>query len=136
MHGGHDTTTPTLEPSLDGKAPRRATGGRPDDQPGSPDDRAGRPAGPVKKAVRITAGVLVLLAGIAMLVLPGQGILTIAAGLAILAVDIPAADRLLRFVRRKTPGLSEEGSLPKSAIIMLVVMGVVIGAISVWWQLQ
>jgi len=45
-------------------------------------------------------GVLFVLAGIAMLVLPGQGLLTILIGL--LLVDFPGKRRLeLRFVRRR-----------------------------------
>lgn len=130
MSSDHDTTTPTLE------APPGNPGSTPATASSTPSGQDRSRSGFAKKVVRIAAGTLVLLAGIAMLVLPGQGILTIAAGLAILAVDVPIAARLLRFVRRKTPGLSEEGSLPKSAIIMLVVMGVVFGAIGVWWQLQ
>ena len=41
------------------------------------------------------AGVAVLLAGIAMLVLPGPGMLVTAAGLAILALEFAWAERLL-----------------------------------------
>ncbi len=43
--------------------------------------------------LRLTVGVLVVLAGIAMLVLPGPGLVAILVGLKILAHDIPVAAR-------------------------------------------
>jgi hypothetical protein len=54
------------------------------------------------KRVAVTiAGFLVLLAGAAMLVLPGPGILVIIAGLAILATEYVWAQRLLRLAKEK-----------------------------------
>jgi hypothetical protein len=54
------------------------------------------------KRVAVTiAGFLVLLAGLAMLVLPGPGILVIIAGLAILATEYVWAQRLLRIAKEK-----------------------------------
>jgi uncharacterized protein (TIGR02611 family) len=54
------------------------------------------------KRVGITiAGFLVLLAGAAMLVLPGPGIVVIIAGLAILATEYVWAQRLLRIAKEK-----------------------------------
>lgn len=50
---------------------------------------------------RIAAGSGLIVAGTFMLFLPGPGILTIAAGLALLAKDIPLADRLATRVRQK-----------------------------------
>lgn len=50
------------------------------------------------RACRITAGSLVLLAGIVMLVTPGPGIVAIIAGLAILAKDIRKAEHALEKV--------------------------------------
>jgi uncharacterized protein (TIGR02611 family) len=47
------------------------------------------------------AGFLVILAGAAMLVLPGPGILVIIAGLAILATEYVWAQRLLRIAKEK-----------------------------------
>ena len=47
------------------------------------------------RIARITGGVLLVLAGILMLALPGPGILTIAAGVVVLAKDIAAAERLV-----------------------------------------
>jgi uncharacterized protein (TIGR02611 family) len=45
-------------------------------------------------------GAIVVLAGLAMCVLPGPGLLTVAAGLAILATEFEWARRLLNRVRR------------------------------------
>jgi hypothetical protein len=54
------------------------------------------------KRIAVTiAGFLVVLAGAAMLVLPGPGILVIIAGLAILATEYVWAQRLLRIAKEK-----------------------------------
>jgi hypothetical protein len=54
------------------------------------------------KRVGVTiAGFLVLIAGAAMLVLPGPGILVIVAGLAILATEYVWAQRLLKVAKEK-----------------------------------
>jgi hypothetical protein len=54
------------------------------------------------KRVGVTiAGLVVLLAGAAMLVLPGPGILVIIAGLAILATEYVWAQRLLRIAKER-----------------------------------
>ena len=49
----------------------------------------------VVRIARTAAGGVLLIAGVAMLVLPGPGLLTIAAGLAILATEFAWARRLL-----------------------------------------
>ena len=49
--------------------------------------------------VRNVVGAIVVLAGLIMLITPGQGILTIIAGLAIM--DFPGRKRLLAAIRRK-----------------------------------
>lgn len=49
----------------------------------------------VKRVARIVAGFLLILAGIAMLVLPGPGWVTIGLGLALLSKDFPWAHNLL-----------------------------------------
>ena len=47
---------------------------------------------------RLTLGTVIVLAGVAMLVLPGPGLLAIFVGLQVLAVDIPWAARAERAV--------------------------------------
>lgn len=49
----------------------------------------------------IVVGFIVLIAGLAMLVLPGQGILTVIAGLAILSRELPWAERMLEYAKKK-----------------------------------
>lgn len=54
-----------------------------------------------KRVIRIVTGFAVLLAGVVMLVAPGPGWLTIAGGLAILAIDFLWARRLLDRIKAK-----------------------------------
>lgn len=62
----------------------------------------GRFIGRNSKRVGITiAGVVLLVLGAAMLVLPGPGLLVIIAGLAVLATEYVWAQRLLRIAREK-----------------------------------
>jgi Putative transmembrane protein (PGPGW) len=62
----------------------------------------GRFIGRNSKRVAITiAGVLLLILGAALLVLPGPGLLVIIAGLAVLATEYVWAQRLLRIAREK-----------------------------------
>ena len=49
----------------------------------------------------IIVGFVVLLAGLAMLVLPGQGIITVIIGLTILARELPWAERMLEYAKKK-----------------------------------
>ncbi len=49
----------------------------------------------------IVVGFIVLIAGLAMLVLPGQGIITVIIGLTILARELPWAARMLEYAKRK-----------------------------------
>jgi len=84
-------------------------------------------------AIRIASvvgGSIVLILGLAMMVLPGPGLIVIAIGLGILATEVPFARRLLDRVRARLPQ-DEDGSLPRSTIIMMVVVGVGAIALSV-----
>jgi uncharacterized protein (TIGR02611 family) len=78
----------------------------------------------------VVAGVVVLILGIGMLVLPGPGLIVIALGLGLLATEVPFARRLLDKVRARLPQ-DEDGSLPRSTIIMMVVVGVGAVALSI-----
>jgi uncharacterized protein (TIGR02611 family) len=53
------------------------------------------------RLARIGAGLVLVLLGLFLLVLPGPGILTIAAGLSVLAVDFAWAANLLGWMKRK-----------------------------------
>ncbi|MFV1990026.1 MAG: PGPGW domain-containing protein [Acidimicrobiales bacterium] len=85
------------------------------------------------RIARITAGSLILFMGLLMMVLPGPGLLAIAAGLGILSIDVVWADRLLRYFRRKVPGVPEDGRIPRSAIVVGVVLLLGGVAASAWW---
>ena len=82
---------------------------------------------------RMGLGFLLLVAGVAMAFLPGPGAVTIAAGLAILAKDFVWADRLLRYLRKKVPGIEEEGPIPRSTIIISIMLMVAAGLAAYWW---
>ena len=75
-------------------------------------------AGGIKRILRIGLGVILVLAGIAMLVLPGQGILTIIIGLNLIKPD----NRLVGWLRAKTPGIPDEGPIPRNLVIAGVAM--------------
>lgn len=54
-----------------------------------------------RRVVIAIVGVVVVLLGVAMLVLPGPGLLTIIGGLAILALEFPFAQRWLDTIKRE-----------------------------------
>lgn len=81
---------------------------------------------------RVLLGVVVLIAGLAMLPLPGPGMLTIAAGLALLASDVPFARNLLVRVRRRLPA-DEDGRVSRPIVIGGVAVSVVTIVFSLWW---
>lgn len=67
-----------------------------------PDEPSAR-ASLVVRISRISVGALVTLVGLVLLVLPGPGLVIVAGGLSILAIDVPFARRLLSSVRRRLP---------------------------------
>lgn len=80
----------------------------------------------VKRILRVALGVVLVIAGIAMLVLPGQGLLTIIVGLNLIKPDNP----LVKWIRARTPGIPDEGPIPIKAIVFGIVLFVVFGVIS------
>lgn len=89
----------------------------------------------VIRIARMSLGATVTILGVVLLPLPGPGWLIIAAGLAILAQDAAWADRLLRYVRRRVPGVPEDGKIPRSTIATLVTVSAAITAFALWWSL-
>ncbi len=85
------------------------------------------------RLARIGVGFTVMLAGIAMMVLPGPGAMVTAAGLVILSRDVAWAERALRYLRKKTPGLEEDGPIPKSTIAVSLMLMVAAGLAAWWW---
>ena len=86
----------------------------------------------VVRVIRIAAGVVVLILGLVLLAAPGPGLLVIALGLGLLAQDVPFARNLLDKVRDRLPQ-DEDGKLPKSTIVMMVVVSVAAAAGSLWF---
>jgi len=81
---------------------------------------------------RMALGFTIFIIGIIMLPAPGPGGLVVAAGLAILARDVAWADRLLRYLRKRMPGMAEEGPIPKSTIIVSIMIAAAI-FLTFWW---
>jgi len=86
------------------------------------------------RLARMTAGSLLLVAGVFMLVLPGPGWLAIAGGLAILARDVAWAERALERVRRRLPS-DADGSVSKPVIVASVTFAILSVSASIWWYL-
>jgi uncharacterized protein (TIGR02611 family) len=84
------------------------------------------------RLARIGVGYLVLLAGIAMLALPGPGWITIAVGLGILSRDVAWAGRALERVRQRIPE-TDEGDVHPGVIVLSVLTLCAGIAGSVWW---
>lgn len=82
---------------------------------------------------RMGFGFLVVIVGIIALPLPGPGWLIIAGGLTILSRDVAWADRLLRYIRKKVPGIPEDGKIPRSSLITMAVVTLAAVAVSLWW---
>lgn len=82
---------------------------------------------------RMTLGFLVVIIGIIALPLPGPGWLIIAAGLSILAKDVAWAERLLRYIRKRVPGIPEDGKIPPSSLATMAVISLAFISASVWW---
>lgn len=85
------------------------------------------------RVARMTLGAVIVILGVAMLVLPGPGVLAIAGGLFILAKDVAWADRLLQHLRKKVPGIPDDGKIPRSQIVTMVFMTLGAIAVSIWW---
>ncbi len=83
----------------------------------------------LKRILRVGLGVILVIAGIAMLVLPGQGILTVIIGLNLIKPD----NAIVRWIRARTPGIPAEGPIPVKAIIAGLALFVAFGVVSLFW---
>ncbi|WP_419838400.1 PGPGW domain-containing protein [Candidatus Poriferisodalis sp.] len=86
----------------------------------------------VVRLSRMTLGLCVVVLGIIMMPLPGPGMLVVAVGLAILARDVAWADRLLHKVRERLPS-DDDGKLPRSTIVTMVLLAAAGIAASIWF---
>ena len=90
---------------------------------------AGTVRGLLKKVVVSVTGPVVILAGIAMLVLPGPGLVVMSVGLALLALEYPWARRTLALMghtlaRAKEATLPKEGSRGRRALGATVLIAI------------
>ncbi|MGI9595963.1 MAG: hypothetical protein ACR2QK_07370 [Acidimicrobiales bacterium] len=67
-----------------------------------------------KRIVQVVFGVLLIGAGIVMLVIPGPGLVAIMVGLNLIKPD----NAIVRWMRRKIPGIPEEGTVPRSYLLL------------------
>lgn len=84
------------------------------------------------RLARMALGWTLLIAGIAMLALPGPGWITIGLGLAVLARDYAWAQRTLDRIRHRLPQ-DDDGGVHPAMIVFSVVMFVAATAGAVWW---
>lgn len=82
------------------------------------------------------AGGLLLLTGIALLVLPGPGLLLVLAGMLVLANDFPTAQRYVAPVERRAMQAAEESVSSPLRIAFSVGTGLVLIAAGVIWWLR
>lgn len=80
----------------------------------------------VRRVLRMALGVVLVIAGIAMLVLPGQGVLTIIIGLNLIKPDNP----LVRALRERTPGIPDDGPIPARIVWAGLVLFIIMTALS------
>jgi uncharacterized protein (TIGR02611 family) len=83
------------------------------------------------RVARIVAGFVVMALGVAALPLPGPGWLIIIFGLNLL--PFAWAERTIRLIRRKVPGVPEEGNVPVHTWVTMGVLTVAATTISVVW---
>ena len=87
----------------------------------------------VKRRAIEVAGWLLLIAGVAALVLPGPGLLCLAAGLALLALRYEWAKRLLLPVKAKALLLASQGAQTWPRIVSSILGGLVLVAVGIVW---
>ena len=87
----------------------------------------------VKRRAIEVAGWLLLITGVAALVLPGPGLLCLAAGLALLAMHYEWAKRLLLPVKAKAFQLASQGAQTWPRIVSSILGGLILVAVGIVW---
>ncbi|GAA4881338.1 PGPGW domain-containing protein [Saccharopolyspora cebuensis] len=88
---------------------------------------------PLRRVVLTVVGSVLLLAGVALLVLPGPGLLLVLAGLITLAETFPTLERYIEPVRRRALKAAEDSVATPPRIAGSVLAGLaLIGAGIVW----
>lgn len=86
------------------------------------------------RLLRLVAGWLLVLLGLAGLVLPGPGWLIVILGLSLL--PYAWAERTIRIIRRRIPGIPEDGRIPTSSWVAMGALVAVSLSVSVWWGMR
>jgi uncharacterized protein (TIGR02611 family) len=89
----------------------------------------------VWRVIATTIGAVILLAGMAMLVLPGPGWVLIFLGLAVLATEYAWAHRLLRFTKEKAQGAASAAVSGENRrrTVAIAVIALLVAAAAVSW---
>jgi hypothetical protein len=87
----------------------------------------------LEKVVRTVVGSVLLLAGLALLVLPGPGLLLVLAGLVVLAGAFPSLERHLEPVRRRAVAAARESVSSPWRIAASATVGAALIAGGVVW---
>lgn len=90
---------------------------------------------PAARLLYLLAGGVLLLAGVALLVLPGPGLLLVLGGLLVLSHGFPALRRFIEPVRRRAMDAAEESVGSPLRITFSALAGVVLIGAGVLWGL-
>lgn len=89
-----------------------------------------------KRILITVAGAVLLLIGVAMLVLPGPGLLLVLAGLLVLASEFPALERYVDPVRDRAMKAAEDSVSSPLRIAGSVIVGLGLEAAGIIWGLR
>lgn len=90
---------------------------------------------PFKRAAALVGGGLLLLAGVALLVLPGPGLLLVLGGLLVLGHEFPTAQRYVAPVRKRAMDAAEQSVSSPLRMSGSVLAGLALIAAGVVWGL-
>lgn len=88
---------------------------------------------PVKQAIAAVVGGVLVLVGVALLVLPGPGLLLVLAGLVVLASQFPALERFVDPVRTRAMKAAEDSVASPLRIAGSVLAGLALFAAGIVW---
>ena len=86
-----------------------------------------------KRIVVIVAGSAVIIAGLALLVLPGPGTLVIAAGLAILASEFDWAERWMQKLKDRAESAAKSAGTSLRAVVIVGIVVAVAISVAAWF---
>lgn len=99
-------------------------------------ESSGGTSNPAKRIALIVAGGVILVVGVALLVLPGPGLLLVLAGLVILANEFPKLDKYVDPVRKRAVKGMEESVASPLRIAGSVLVGLALIAAGIVWGLN